>query len=149
MTLDNTDGNGNDFSEFTSKYDIASVLLDYVYSILPDEEDLDEDEDIDDLISRALFICATAWNISVLPEDCGNLFISNLKLAYEDSGDTEPWDDLLENLLDISKDMQEQYPDGDCIVADHALEPDEEGEVAFSIDIMPLVDAVAMLRENI
>lgn len=148
MTFDNTDGNGNDFSEFTSKFDIPDILLDYVYTILPEEEELDENEDVDDLISKALFVCAAAWNISVLPEDCGNLYISQMKLAYEESGDDGLWDDMLENLIAMSEDMKEQYPDGDCIVADHALEPDEDGEVAFSINIMPVVAAVEMLREN-
>ena len=150
MTIENIggNGNGNEANEPPSKYDIAEVLLNYVYTVLPVEEELEEGDDVDELISQALFVCSTAWNIAVLPEDCADLYISQIAAAYKD-GDTQMlWDDLLENLLAMSEDMKEQFPEGDYIITEHEMEPDEGGEMGFSIGVMPVAEAVAMIREN-
>jgi len=148
VALENIDGNGNETNDIPSKYDIADVLLNYVYTLLPDEEELEDDDDVDDLISQALFICATAWNIAALPEDCADLYIGQVAAAYKDGDTPMLWDDLLEDLIAMSEDMKEQFPEGDYIITEHEMEPDEDGEMGFSISVMPVADAVAMIRES-
>ena len=148
MTQDNADNNGNETNFPAPKYDVAEVMMSYMYTVLPKESELQEDDNIDDLISQALFVCASAWNIAVLPEDCADLYIGQMATAYKDGDTGMVWDELLEDLLAMSEDMKESFPEGDCIITEHEMEADEDGEMGFSIGVMPLADAVSMIRDS-
>jgi hypothetical protein len=132
-------------------YDIPAILMEYVNDILPDDEELDENIDMEDAeeeVSRAFFICVTAWNHAALPEDVGAIFLAQVADTFKDIDAIEDWDDVKEEVLEMSADMAEQYPGADHIIVDHELEALEDGETGLAIDIIPLEEAVAALREN-
>jgi len=150
MTIENLGDNGDGFGESPSKYDIPSILLEYVHSMLPDEEELEGVEvDLEELMLKAVFICATAWNIATFPQDCSDEFLKHFEQTYKQNDSHDSWDELHEDLLAMAEDMKESYPDADCIITDQELEVLPDGSMSFDIDVIPLHEAIALMRDNI
>jgi len=149
MTIENLGGNGDGFGESPLKYDIPNILLEYVQSLLPDEEELEGvEDDIEELMLEAVVICATAWNIAMFPQDCADEFLKHFEQVYKKNDTHDSWDELYEDLLVMAEDMKESYPDGDCIITGHELEALPDGDMSFNIDVIPLDEAVARMRNK-
>lgn len=134
-------------SEF--KYDIPNILLDFMYKLLPSGDELEGVEfDIEELMSKAVFICATSWNISVLPKDCANVFVGMLERVYKENDSHDDWDELHEDIMARAADMKDMYPCGDCVITGNELKALPDGQMSFDIDVIPLNEAIALMREN-
>ena len=136
---------GSEGSSF--KYDLPNILLDFVYRFFPADEEMEGvDFDVEKLMSNIIFLCAIAWNISVLPKDCIDIFIAQMERVYKENDSHGAWDDLYEDILITAADMEETYPGGDCVITDHKLEYLLDGQMSLALDVVPLHEAVAAMR---
>ena len=99
-------------------------------------------------MSNTIFICATAWNISVVPKEYADLFMAQVECMYKESDSYDAWDEMRENMLAMAADMKETYPGGDCVITGHELEELTDGQMSLELDAIPLDVAVAAMREN-
>ncbi|HDP35109.1 MAG TPA: hypothetical protein ENN29_08380 [Candidatus Hydrogenedentes bacterium] len=131
-------------------YDIPAIISEYVSDLLPDDEEWDEttEEEIENEVAWAFFICVTAWNHAALPADCAAIYLAQAEEAFCSENGLDMWNEAKSDVLNMAANMGERYPTSDHIIIDHELESLDDGAIGLAIDIIPIDEAIVALRET-
>ncbi len=132
-------------------YDIPAALMACVDDILPEQDVWDaemDDEEREQAAARAFFVCVTAWNHAALPEDCAPLYLAQVAESFKEIDAENLWEDTQEDVMAISADIAEQYPNSTHIIVEHDMEPMDDGELGLTISIISVALAAEALREE-
>ncbi len=137
---------------FASKYDIPGIIMEYVAELMPDPDgpELLEKtaEEGMELFENMTGLCISIWNYAAMPPDCAISYLDNLSSTLEAEKGKAVRDNIINVMLEISKDMKKHFPNPDAVIIDHEFTLTANEQLDFAIELLPVDEAIAIARED-
>ena len=132
-------------------YNLSEIIFNYASLVVPLLDDTAtkdmEAEELMGLLNDAVYLCSNAWNLAMLPPDCGEIVLQAVRMTLEEDEDPGSAISLESALQEMANSMKEIYPDGDVVIVDHEI-GEEGGGIALELEAVPLEEAIMGIRAS-